>query len=323
MKIVVLDGATLNPGDLSWSELEALGECRIFPRSTPAETLVRAADAELALVNKAVLSRELIARLPALKYIGVTATGVNVVDLEAARERGIPVTNVPAYSTRSVAQATLALLLELTNGVGEHARGVRAGRWSQCPDFGYWESPLIELDGLTLGIIGLGRIGRAVAELATALGMKVIGVPRRKGAAAPIPEADLETALRASDVLSLHCPLTPETHQLLNAERLAWMKPAAFLLNTSRGGLIDEYALARALNEGRLAGAGLDVLSAEPPPPDHPLLTARNCIITPHHAWATLAARRRLLRVTLENLRAFLRGQPENVVNGVTPARSP
>lgn len=316
MTIVVLDGFTLNPGDLSWDELKSLAACEVYDRTTTTELLGRAADNEILLTNKMVLNRAAIESLPRIKYIGVTATGTNVVDLEAARERGIPVTNVPAYGTASVAQTTIALLLELTHGVGHHAQTVRQGRWSQNLDWCYWDQPLIELSGLTMGIVGFGRIGRALADLAKALGMAVLVFsPRPKPAPAFVRYVDLETLFRQSDVVSLHCPLTPETGGLVNSVRLSWMKPSAFLLNCSRGGLVDEPALAAALNSERIAGAGLDVLSAEPPPPDNPLLQARNCLITPHFAWATRAARSRLMKVAIENVRAFLHGRPQNVVN--------
>lgn len=316
MNIVVLDGFALNPGDLSWDDLRALGPSEIFDRTPVDRVEARAANAAVVLTNKTVLSREIILRLPGLKYIGVLATGTNVVDLAVARERGIPVTNVPAYGTRSVAQATFALLLELTNRVGHHAQTVRDGRWTICADWCYWDSPLLELDGLTLGLVGFGRIGQAVAVLGHALGMQVIAhSPSFKPAPPFVRWAGMEEIFRQSDVLSLHCPLTPQTRKLVNAERLRLMKPTAFLLNTSRGPLVDESALAEALNAGGIAGAGLDVLSAEPPPASHPLLLAKNCLITPHNAWGTKAARARLLRVAVENVRAFLAGQPLNVVN--------
>jgi len=316
MNIVVLDGFTLNPGDLSWDELKTLGSCEIYDRTEPAEVAARTAKAEILLTNKTDLKRELIERLPALKYIGVSATGTNVVDLEAARSRGIPVTNVPGYGTSSVAQTTLALLLELANRVGHHSETVRTGRWSSSPDWCYWDYPLVELDGLTMGIVGLGRIGCAVAGLAWAFGMDVVGCTRNPRSPLPFVKlVDMETLFRNSDVVTLHCPLTPETDRLVNRQRLSWMKPNAFLLNTSRGPLIDEPALADALNSGRIAGAGLDVLSVEPPPRDHPLLRARNCLITPHLAWGTQAARRRLMKITVENVRAFMSGKPQNVVN--------
>jgi len=321
MNIVVIDGFTLNPGDLSWAALERLGKCTIYDRSSPKEIMARAADAEIVVTNKAVLSRDQIFALRKLKYIGVTATGYNIVDVAAARERGILVCNVPAYGTRSVAQMTLALLLELTQRVGHHAETVRDGRWSKSPDFCYWDFPLVELDGLTMGIVGFGRIGRAVADLARAFGMRIVAGSRDgRPSIPPTPDpdvefVDLDTLFTRSDVVSLHCPLTPETKHLVNAQRLALMKPSAFLLNTSRGPLVDETALAEALNTGGIAGAGLDVLSVEPPPPDHPLYHAKNCFITPHIAWATRAARSRLLDASIANIAAFLRGKPTNVVN--------
>jgi glycerate dehydrogenase len=316
MTIVVLDGFTLNPGDLSWEELRSLGSCEIHDRTLPAELPGRAARHEILLTNKTVLHRATIESLPQLRYIGVLATGTNVVDLRAASERGIPVTNVPSYGTASVAQTTIALLLELAHGVGHHARTVRQGQWTRAADFCYWDQPLVELQGLKMGIIGFGRIGQAVADLAGAFGMSVlVFTPRPKAARDFVRFVDLETVFRESDVVSLHCPLTPETRELVNAERLGWMKPSTFLLNCSRGQLVDEFALAHALDSGRLAGAGLDVLSAEPPPSDNPLLTARNCLITPHYAWGTRAARSRLMRCAVENVRAFLEGRPQNVVN--------
>ncbi len=318
MNIVVLDGYTLNPGDLTWDALRALGGCHIYDRTPPAEVLARAAGADIVLTNKTVLSRDIIHALPRMRYIGVLATGFNVVDIAAARERGIPVCNVPDYGTRSVAQHTIALLLELTQRCGLHASDVAAGGWARCPDFCYWESPLVELDGLTLGIVGFGRIGRAVAELGRAFGMNVLVDNHRVPADAPswVTFVPMDELFRRSDVLSLHCPLTPHTKHLVNAERLALMKPSAFLLNTSRGPLIDEAALAGALNASRIAGAALDVLSVEPPPANHPLFGVRNCLITPHIAWASRAARSRLLHTAVENIRAFISGSPRNVVNG-------
>lgn len=314
--IVVLDGYTLNPGDLSWHELEALGDCRIFDRTPPDAVWERAAGAAVVLTNKTILNRDTLAALPALKYIGVLATGYNVVDTVAAKERGIPVTNVPAYGTPAVTQMTFALILELTHHVGHHAGTVREGRWSQSVDFCYWDHPLVELQGLTLGIVGYGHIGQAVAKVARAFGMKVItySVPE-------VPSSDdvrfvgLETLFRTADIVTLHCPLTEENQGLVNARHLNLMKPAAFLINTSRGPLVVEQDLADALNAGRIAGAGLDVLAIEPPRPSNPLLTAKNCLITPHIAWATRAARARLMTVAVENVRAFLDGQPKNVVN--------
>ncbi len=324
MQLVVLDGYTLNPGDLDWSPLAGLGDLQVFDRTRREEIIPRAADAEIVLTNKTVLDAPIIAALPRLRYLGVLATGYNVVDLEAARARGVPVTNVPGYSTPSVAQLTFALLLELTHHVGRHSAGVRAGRWSRNPDFCYWETPLVDLAGLTFGVIGFGQVGRAVARLARAFEMTVLVHTRTPPATLPSEGrlADLDTLLRESDVVSLHCPLTEATRHLINRERLTLMKPGAFLLNTGRGPLVDETALAEALSSGRLAGAGLDVLSTEPPPPNHPLFTAPNCVITPHLGWATRAARERLLRQAAENIRAFLAGQPVHVVNGPLPVQT-
>jgi glycerate dehydrogenase len=316
MKIVVLDGHTLNPGDLGWDGLAALGECVVYDRTPPAQVQERATDAEVVLTNKTALTRDALVRLPRLRYVGVLATGYNVVDLEAARERGIVVTNVPAYSTRSVVQLTFALLLELTLHVGHHAETVREGKWARSADFAYWDFPLIELADRTMGIVGFGRIGRAVAGVAAAFGMQVCAhTPRRLlSPPAEVEFVELDALFARSDVVSLHCPLTPQTRGLVNRERLAQMKPTAFLLNTGRGPLVDETALAEALSSGRIAGAGLDVLSVEPPPMDHPLLRAPHCIITPHIGWATRAARERLMAVAVANVQAFLRGTPQNVV---------
>jgi len=314
--IVVLDGHTLNPGDLSWTPLQALGDCIVHERTPPDQIVARAFQAELIITNKVVLGREHVQQLPKLKYIGVTATGYNIIDVGAAKERGVTVTNVPTYGTRSVAQHTFALLLELTQHVGAHAQSARDGRWARSLDWCYWDHPLIELDGLTIGIIGFGRIGRAVGELAAAFGMKVVTAKSSSGQSRPAgpQEMGLDDLFRSSDVVSLHCPLTPETKHLVNAQRLALMKPSAFLLNTSRGPLIDEAALADALNQGRIAGAGLDVLAVEPPRADNPLLAAKNCLITPHQAWATRAARARLMETAVANVKSFLAGQAQNVV---------
>ena len=317
MNIVVLDGYTLNPGDLTWDELQQLGPCTIHERSAPDQVLERAREAEVILTNKVVLSRETILALSRLQYIGVLATGYNVVDIAAAKERGLPVTNVPDYSTPSVAQLTFALLLELTHHAGHHAQSVRDGRWVGSADFCYWDFPLLELHGLTFGVIGFGKIGRAVARIAEAFGMKVLVHSRSRPATLPVgcEWVDLDTLLARSDVVSLHCPLTPETKQFISAERLACMKPTAFLLNTSRGPLFDESAVAAALNAGQIAGAGLDVLSVEPPQADNPLLKAKNCLITPHIAWASRAARARLMAIAVGNIRAFANGGARNVVN--------
>lgn len=316
MSIVVLDGYTLNPGDLSWNSLQSLWSCTIYDRTPPEDVISRAAEASIVLVNKVFLPAAVIEALPKLRYVGVLATGYNCVDVEAARRRGIVVTNVPTYGTASVAQMAIAHILNLANRVGCHARTVHEGRWTTAADWCYWDHPLTELAGLTLGVVGFGRIGQATARIATALGMRVLACDSR-----PVPpiegvmSADLETLFRTSDVISLHCPLTAENARMVNQRRLAMMKPTAVLVNTSRGGLIDEEALAEALNSGRIAGAGLDVLSVEPPPADHPLVRARNCFITPHIAWATRAARARLLDIVVENIRGFLAGRPQNVVN--------
>jgi glycerate dehydrogenase len=319
MKLVVLDGFTMNPGDLEWRALEALGELTVYERTPPEKILERSAGAEVLLTNKTPLTRATLGALPALRFISVLATGTNVVDLAAARERGIAVSNAPAYSTRSVQQLTFALLLELTQQCGAHDRAVKEGAWCRCKDITFQLQPLLELDGLTFGVLGFGAIGRAVAQAAQAFGMKVIAASRQRGGRderfpSAVEWVAREELFRRADVLSLHCPLTPETERAVNEATLALMKPTAFLLNTSRGGLVDEAALARALNEGRLAGAGVDVLSVEPPPPDNPLLHARNIVITPHCAWATRAARQRLLDITVANVRAFQAGQPVNTV---------
>jgi glycerate dehydrogenase len=315
-RIVVLDGHTLNPGDLDWHAVEALGELTVHPRTATAEIVARAAGAEILLTNKTPITAETIAALPALRFIGVLATGFNVVDTAAARARGIPVCNVPGYGTASVAQHVFALLLELTQRTGHHAQTVREGRWSACPDFCYWDFPLVELSGRTLGIVGCGSIGEAVARIALAFGMKVIASARRPRAMDGVEFVPTEEIFRRADVVSLHCPLTEETRGIVNAARIATMKPSAFLINTGRGPLIVEQDLADALNAGRIAGAALDVLSTEPPPASNPLFTAKNCIITPHIAWATHASRARLMEVVAENICAFLAGTPRNVVNG-------
>jgi glycerate dehydrogenase len=315
MRITILDGYTLNPGDLSWAELEKLGACMFFDR-TPDEAVVdRAEDAEILLINKIPFSRERLDRLPKLKYIGISATGYNIVDVAAAREKDIVVTNVPGYAAPSAAQMVFAHLLNFTQHVSAHGQSAAAGGWSRCKDFCYWEYPMIELAGLTMGIVGLGQIGRTVAELALAFGMRVLAYdPFATSPPSGVQMTVLDVLFRQSDVVSLHCPLTPETEDLIDAERLSTMKPTAFLINTSRGPLVDENALADALNSDRLAGAGLDVLAIEPPPVDHPLLRAKNCCVTPHIAWATVAARKRLLDEAVENIRCFLAGRPRNEV---------
>lgn len=313
--IVVLDGYTLVADDLDWAGLVALGSCEIHERSSETEIISRASDADALLINKVSLSAETINQLPRLKYVGITATGTNIVDLEAAGSRGIVVTNVPGYATSSVAQTVFAHLLNMAQRVGDHAAAVRTGRWTTCPDFCFWETPQFELAGMTMGILGFGAIGREVAKIAHAFGMTVLA-NNRSPAEHPeyVSMVDVDTLFREADVLSLHCPLTPDTAGIVSRERLRLMKPTAFLINTSRGPLIDEQALTEALAAGRLAGAGLDVLSVEPPPPEHPLLSATNCFITPHYAWATRSARERLLNEVVRNLAAYLRGEPRNVV---------
>lgn len=316
MRIVVLDGHTLNPGDLSWAGLHELGQCHIHDRTSPDDIVRRAQEAEIVLTNKTQLSRETIAQLPKLRYIGVLATGYNVVDVKAASQQNICLTNIPAYGTVSVAQMVFAHLLNLTQHVAEHGQSVQAGDWSRSRDFCYWNFPLVELAGLTMGIIGLGRIGQTTARLALDFGMKVIYFDVEKSITpqVDVQAVDLDTLFRQSDVVSLHCPLTDSNYRMVNEQRLQLMKPTAFLINTSRGPLIDEKALADALNTGKIAGAGLDVLSREPPEADNPLSKAKNCYITPHIAWATKAARQRLMDIALTNIRAFMNGKPQNVV---------
>jgi len=311
MRIVILDGHTTNPGDLSWAPLERLGSLAVHERTAPGDVVARAADADVVLTNKTPLPAEVIAALPRARLIGVLATGYNVVDAAAARDRGIPVVNVPEYSTPNVAQATFALLLELTNRTGHHDRAVHEGRWVASPDFCFWDGDLVELAGKTFGIVGHGRIGRAVGRIAAAFGMEVIHARRRGGEGS----VALDELFAASDVVSLHCPLTAETKGLVDARRLGLMKRTAYLLNTSRGPLVDEAALAAALAVGTIAGAGLDVLAVEPPGAGNPLLTAPRCVITPHIAWATRAARERLIGTVAANVAAFAAGTPVNVVN--------
>ena len=318
MQIVVLDGYTLNPGDLTWDGLEALGACEVHDRTPAGRIVERAQGAGIVLTNKTPLSRDTIEQLPALKYIGVLATGYNIVDIAAAREKGVCVANVPSYGTASVAQMVFAHLLHLTQHVAEHAESVRDGQWSRSEDFCYSLFPLVELSGLTMGIVGLGRIGCETARLALAFGMRVIyhDIATDAPADLEVEAVDLDTLFRESDVVSLHCPLTEANAGMVNRERLELMKPTAFLINTSRGLLVDEAALADALNAGRIAGAGLDVLSEEPPTRENPLLLARDCCITPHIAWATRSARQRLMAIAVDNVRAFLVGKPQNVVSG-------
>lgn len=316
MKIVILDGYSADPGDLSWEELEQMGEVTVYDRTSPSETVQRAAEADIVLTNKVVIDREKIAQLPRLKYIGVLATGYNVVDIEAAHEHGIVVTNVPAYSTESVAQMVFAHLLTVTNRTEHYAIQNRSGRWSASPDFCYWDFPLMELAGKTIGIVGLGNIGRRVAEIALAFGMKVKAVTSKSQEQLPagIEKADLQTLLSSADVLSLHCPLTANTRHLINADTLRLMKPTAILINTGRGPLIDDQAVANALQKGLLGAFCADVLTTEPPSSNNPLLSQPNAFITPHIAWASTEARTRLLQIAIANVRAFASGKPQNTV---------
>jgi len=318
MKIVVLDGYTTNPGDLSWQGIEALSaDCTVYERTESQHVLARAADAECLLVNKVVLSQALLQQLPKLKYIGVLATGVNVIDLPAARELGICVTNIPAYGPASVAQMVFSHLLNLVQPVSYYAATVREGRWSASPDFCYYDHRMLELEGLTMGLVGFGAIAQRVAKLADAFGMKLLVHTRNtpKNLPAHAQYVGCDELFSRSDVVSLHCPLNEANQQMVNAARLGLMKSSAYLINTARGPLIDEAALYRALCEKRIAGAALDVLSQEPPAVDNPLLGLDNCVITPHIAWATLAARARLLDIAADNLRTFINGQAINQVN--------
>lgn len=313
MKIVVLDGHTLNPGDLSWAPLAALGELAVHDRTAASLVVPRARGARVVLTNKTKISQAHLAELPGLKLVCILATGVNVIDLVSAKERGIVICNVPGYSTPSVAQTTFALLLELTNRVGLHSQDVKAGGWAHCPDFSYAKTSLIELAGLDIGIVGLGAIGQSVARIALSFGMSVSAHTRTPREMAGVKQVDLDTLFSRSDVVSLHCPLTEQTQRLVNAHRLSQMKLTALLINTSRGALVDEQALAHALEARTISGAALDVLECEPPPENHPLYALDNCVITPHYAWASRASRQRLLDITVENVKAFLAGKPVNV----------
>lgn len=315
-KIVVLDGRALNPGDLSWEALSAIGELQVFDRTADDRIVARAHEAEIVLTNKTRLPAQIIRQLKRIRYIGVLATGYDVVDVQAARELKISVTNIPAYATASVAQFTFALLLELCHHLALHAEAARAGEWSRSEDFSFWKTPQVELAGKTIGIIGFGKIGRRVAEVALAFEMRVLAAgSARRAELARIRWCEVDELMRQADVVSLHCPLNPQTRGIINAKSIAMMKPSAFLINTSRGALVVEQDLADALDNGRIAGAAVDVLSSEPPSPDNPLLRARNCIVTPHIAWASKEARTRLLDTAIANLRAFLDGHPVNVVN--------
>lgn len=318
MKIVILDGFTANPGDLSWDELQKLGKLEVYDRTAPEELLTRAEGAEVLLTNKVIIDAEAMSALPCLRYIGVTATGYNVVDIAEAHQRNIVVTNIPAYSTMSVAQMVMAHLLNITNQVALHSNAVKQGEWEQNPDFSFSKSPIIELDGLTMGIIGLGNIGSATARMAQSMGMKVIAISSKtKEALLQIgvqKAKNYEQLFSEADVISLHCPLTSDTHHLVNQERLSLMKSTAILINTGRGPLLDEVAVAEALSTKKLYAVGIDVLSEEPPIKGSPLISAPRCYITPHIAWASKAARRRLIDIAISNVRAFVCGEPQNQV---------
>ena len=316
MKIIVLDGYGLNPGDLSWDAMSALGDVTVYDRTSPSELLARAEGAEVLITNKTLITADDMAALPALKYIGVLATGYNVVDIEAAKARGVVVTNIPAYSTASVAQMVFAHLLNITQRVGCYADENAKGRWSGSKDFCYWDTNLVELDGKKMGIVGYGNIGKATARIALAFGMEVLAYTSKEQKDLPqgVRKVTLDELFAESDVVSLHCPLTPDTKELVNANRLKTMKPSAILINTGRGPLVNEQDLADALNEGRIAGAGLDVLSVEPSVAGNPLLSAKNCFITPHIAWATKEARTRLMDIAIHNLRSYQEG---NIINNV------
>lgn len=313
MKIVILEGNAVNPGDLSWDTFQDFGSVTVYPRTTPEEAVQRIGDAEIIFINKFPVTAALLDACPSVKLICVLATGYNVVDCQVAKERGVTVCNVPAYGTDAVAQFTISLLLELCHRIGHHDKAVHQGRWAENPDFCFWDTPQMELAGKTLGIIGYGRIGQAVASIAKALGMRILAYTRTPKAGAEY--VDLDTLLAKSDVISLHCPLTADNAQLMNAARLAQMKDGAILLNTARGGLVDEQALTDALKSGKLRGAAVDVVSCEPICRDNPLLSAPNCIITPHMAWAPIESRQRIIDCTYRSICGFLNGQPVNVVN--------
>ncbi len=318
MKIVVLDGYTLNPGDLNWEGIEALGELVVYER-TPSDLIIeRSSGAEIVFTNKTPLDEAFFKHNPDVRYVGILATGYNIVDTKAASDHGVVVTNVPGYGTPSVAQMTFALILELCNRVQRHSDSVQQGKWSESPDFCYWDYPLVELSGKTIGIVGFGSIGSKVGDIASAFGMKILAADQEhtdQSYRQHFSWSDIPELLSNADIVSLHCPLTPDTHGLINMQNLGLMKPSAFLINTSRGPLIVEQDLADALNQKRIAGAGLDVLGVEPPAKDNPLLSARNCLITPHIAWASNEARQRLMDITVNNLKVFLDGGIVNKVN--------
>ncbi len=316
MNIVVLDGYGLNPGDLTWDPIKALGHLTVYDRTSDQEIIRRAANADIILTNKTILTAGTLQSLPKLKYIGILSTGYNVVDIEAAKGKGIVVCNIPTYSTDSVAQMTFAHLLNITNQVGHYAEENRNGRWNSSLDFCYWDTPIMELAGKKFGIIGLGHIGEAVARIARAFGMDVYAYTSRTADSLPqdIKKVNLEDLFRECDIISLHCPLTAQTRQIINSESLSYMKPSAILINTGRGHLVNEQDLAEALNNGNIAAYGADVLCVEPAIPTNPLLTAKNVYLTPHIAWASTEARKRLMDICTENIKAFINGTPQNVI---------
>ncbi len=318
LKAVILDGYTENPGDISWEKIENLVDLTVYPRTSPDQVIERAKDAEILIVNKVSITKELLENLPNLKFVATLATGYNQIDCTALKEKGIPVSNIPAYSTNAVAQMVFAYILELINKVSEYTEDVKSGTWSKCKDFCYWNSPLYELDGKTLGIIGFGKIGKRVSEIATAFGMKTLAYTPsgKKDGVENVVFTDMDTVIKSSDFISVHCPLTENTKGLINKEFISKMKKNSYIINTARGPVINEKDVSEALKNGDLAGYGTDVLSTEPPAPDNPLLSAPNCLITPHIAWAAYETRLRLMGILEENINAFLSGNPINVVNG-------
>jgi glycerate dehydrogenase len=317
MKIVNLDGYTTNPGDQSWDWLKKYGEYTVYDRTNPEDIIDRAKDADVLIINKSIITADTLDKLPNLKYVGLQSTGYNVIDCKAARERNITVSNIPAYSTNAVAQLVFAMILQITNKVTLHSDAVHNGEWCECHDFCFWKAPLAELDAKTIGIIGFGSIGQRVSNIAKAFGMNVlVFTPHPKpDKFSDVVFVDFETLLKNSDIVTCHCPLTPTTQGLINEDALSKMKKSAIFINTSRGPVVDEQALADALNNDKIQAAGLDVLKVEPPKPDNPLLNAKNCYITPHIAWAAYETRARLLGILEDNLKAFINGKPQNVVN--------
>ncbi len=317
MKIVNLDGYTTNPGDLSWEPFEKYGDVTVYDRTNPQEIVERAKDADVLFINKCVITSDILDKLPNLKYVGLQSTGYNVIDCDAAKKKGIIVSNIPAYSTSAVAQLTFSLILQFTNKVSLHSEAVHNGEWSACPDFCFWKSSLSELDGKSIGIIGFGSIGQRVASIANAFGMKVlVFTPHPKPDEFKNVEfIDFDTLCKESDIITCHCPLTPQTENIINKDAISKMKKSVIIINTSRGPVVNDADLAQALNSERIQGAGVDVLRVEPPEQNNPLINAKNCIITPHIAWAALETRARLLSILEDNLKAFIEGHPQNVVN--------